>query len=128
MISQKLKNIFEFSILLFLAHGLEEYFTGLYNLDSFYQSFSNPKAVFVVVILVLSNALLIISFLLVQKNKWVFGLSILLELVIIYELVHIYEAIKIWGYYPGLYTALVFPIMGYFLSKELLNNYKRSKL
>jgi uncharacterized membrane protein len=126
MISQKLKNIFTFSIPVFIAHGLEEYFTGLYNFDSFYQSFSNPKMVFVIVVLVLGNISLIIAYVLIQKNKWAFGLSVTLGLLLIFELTHIYEAVKLGGYYPGLITFFAFPIIGFFLWKELLKNYKNN--
>ncbi len=128
MISNKLKTIFAVSIPVFIAHGIEEYFTGLYNVDSFYQSFSNPKLVFVIMVLLLANMLLIVSYFLVLKNKWVFGLSVLLGLALIFELVHIYEAIKIGGYYSGLYTALIFPIVGFLLWKELFKHYKGRKL
>lgn len=124
MISQKLKTIFFISTLVFIAHGLEEYFTGLYNFDSFYQSFSNPKAVFIFVVLVLANTLLIISYMIIRRNKWVLGLSIALGLLFIFELIHIYDAIRVGGYYPGLITSLAFPIISIFLWKELLKNYK----
>jgi len=126
MISQKLINIFAFSIPVFISHGLEEYFTGLYNFDSFYQSFSNPKMVFVIVVLVLGNVSLIIAYTLVRKNKWVFGLSVALGLLLIFELTHVYEAVKLGGYYPGLITFFAFPIIAIFLGKELLNNYKKT--
>ena len=124
MISKKLKNIFAFSIPVFIAHGIEEYFTRLYDFDPFYQLFSNPKAVFIFFVLVLGNTLLIISYILIRKNKWVFGLSIALGLLFIFELIHIYDAIRVGGYYPGLITSFAFPIMSVFLSKELLKNWK----
>lgn len=123
MISSRLKNLFALSIPLFIVHGLEEYFTGLYNFDSFYQSFSNPKTAFVIVVLVLANILLIVSYMLIQKNKWGLGLSFLLGLSFIFELVHIYDAIITGGYYPGLYTALLFPVIGFLFWKELLKNF-----
>jgi len=126
MISKKLKNIFAFSIPVFIAHGIEEYFTRLYDFDPFYQLFSNPKAVFIFFVLVLGNTLLIISYILIRKNKWVFGLSIALGLLFIFELIHIYDAVRAGGYYPGLITSFAFPILAIFLGKELLNNYKKS--
>ena len=126
MIPQKIKTLFFISIPVFIAHGLEEYFTGLYNFDYFYQSFSNPKIVFVILVLVVLNISLVVSYILVQKNKWAFGLSIALGVLLIFELIHVYDAIRVGGYYPGLYTALIFPIIGFFLWKELLNNYKKS--
>ena len=126
MISQRLKIIFVVSIPVFIAHGVEEYFTRLYNFDSFYQSFSNPKAVFIFFVLVLGNTLLIISYILIRKNKWVFDLSIALGLLFIFELIHIYDAVRVGGYYPGLITSFAFPILALFLGEELLNNYKKS--
>jgi len=126
MISQKLKNIFLFSIPVFVAHGIEEYFTGLYNFGSLYQSFSNPKIVFILVVLIFVNTLLVTSYILIKNNKWMFGLSTTVGLLLIFELIHIYDAVRVGGYYPGLYTALIFPIIGFFFWKELLNNYKKS--
>jgi len=124
MISKKLKLVFGISIPVFIAHGLEEYFTKLYDFDPFYQFFSNPKAVFIFFVLVLGNILLIASYILIRKNKWVFGLSIALGLLFIFELIHIYDAIRVGGYYPGLITSFAFPILAIFLGKELLTNWK----
>lgn len=126
MISSRLKNIFALLIPVFIVHGLEEYFTGLYNVDSFYQSFSNPKAVFVIIVLILANTSLVVSYLLIRKNKWLLGLSFLLGILLIYELSHLYRAVMVGGYYPGLYTALLFPIIGYFYGIEFIRNYKKS--
>ena len=124
MISKKLKLVFGISIPVFIVHGIEEYFTRLYDFDPFYQSFSNPKAVFIFFVLVLGNTLLIISYILIRKNKWVFGLSIALGLLFIFELIHIYDAVRVGGYYPGLITSFAFPIISIFLWKELLKNWK----
>ncbi len=120
MISPRLKNIFALLIPIFIIHGLEEYFTGLYNVDSFYQSFSNPKTVFVIVVLILANISVIISYLLIRKNKYVLILSLLLGILLLYELTHIYRAIMIGGYYPGLITAIPILILGIFFWRELI--------
>lgn len=124
MVSTRLKKIFAISIPVFIAHGLEEYFTGLYNYDAFYQSFSNPKIAFIIFVLVVANLSIIAFYIFVKKNKWVLGLSILLGLILLFEFIHFYDAIKIGGYYPGLITAFAFPIIGFLLWKELLKNYK----
>lgn len=126
MISKKPKNLFYISIPLFVAHGVEEYFTGLYNFDPFYQLFSNPKIVFVFVVLILLNVLLIVSCILIQKNKWSLVLSTALGVLLVLELIHVYDAMRVGGYYPGLYTALVFPIIGFFFWKEFINNLRNS--
>ena len=120
MISQKLKNIFAISIPIFIIHGLEEYFTGLYAVDPFYQLFSNPKLIFVIIVLIFLNIILVISYILIQKNKWTLGLFVLFELLLVYELTHIYMAVKVGGYYPGFITALIFPVITVFVGKELI--------
>ncbi len=119
----KLKIIFGISIPLFIAHGLEEYFTGLYNFDSFYQSFSNPKIAFIFVVLVLLNILLVIAYVLIQKNIFVSFLSFALGILLLLEFIHFYDAIKIGGYYPGLITASAFPVVALIYWKQLLKRF-----
>ena len=41
-------------------------------------------------------------------------------IIFIYELHHLYKAVLTGGYYPGLITALLFPVIGYFYWRELL--------
>ena len=60
MISKKIQNLFLISIFLFIAHGLEEYFTGFYNVDSlFYFAFRHFEnmSVFQAAFLVLDHAM-----------------------------------------------------------------------
>ena len=125
MISQKLKTLYLISVILIIIHGVEEYFTGLYNFDPFYKSFAQPKLAFIIIILISANALLIISYLAIRKNKWTLSLSVLLALLLIYELQHIIISVNHRGYTPGLITALAFPVIGFLFWKELLNNFKR---
>lgn len=73
MLSKKLRNIFIISIPVFIAHGLEEYFTNFYNLDSFsrfaFAPFDNmtvPQATFLLFqimiwVLLITCALLILG-------------------------------------------------------------------
>jgi len=44
MVTNKLKTIFAVSVLLFIVHGLEEMFTGFYELDAWDQAIFSPLA------------------------------------------------------------------------------------
>ncbi|MSU55510.1 MAG: hypothetical protein EXS46_03165 [Candidatus Taylorbacteria bacterium] len=130
MISQKLKTIFYISIPIFIAHGLEEYFTGLYNVDShvkfmfgYFNALPTPQAIFLLFQISLWFVL-IISALLISGEKWQLRLMIIPGLVYIYELHHFWKAIEIGGYYSGVITAIAFPIIGFLFWKELLKNFK----
>ncbi len=130
MITQKLKNIFLLSIVLFIAHGTEELTAGFYNIDSqvkfmfgFVERLTPLHAAFVIFQIMLWF-MLIVSYLLLQGEKWQLRLMAIPGLVMVYELYHIYKAIIAGGYYPGLITALFFPIIGFFFWKEYITNLK----
>ncbi len=135
MITNKLKIIFGLSIPLFIAHGIEEFITHFYETDawdqaifgSLFGNLSTHGATFIT-FQVMLWLLLIISFLLLMGQKWQFNVLAIAGLVYIYELHHIYKAIVTGGYYPGLYTALLFPVAAVFFWKEWLRirreNYK----
>ena len=129
MISKKLKNIFLVSIPVFIAHGLEEYFNNFYNKDPIFkflfkpfEIMSVPQATFLLLQIMLW-LLLIISFLLIASEKWQLRLMIILGLIYIFELHHFLEALIHGGYYPGVITAIAFPIIGFAFWKELLKNF-----
>ena len=124
MISQKLKNIFLLSIPLFIAHGIEEYLTGLYKVDShvksmfgYFEHLAPLQATFLIFQIMLW-LLLIVSYLLIRSEKWQLWLMIIPGVIFIYELHHFYKAFDVGGYYPGLITALLFPVIGGFYWKE----------
>lgn len=126
----KLKNLFLLSIILFILHGTEELITGFYNIDpqvkamfSFVEKMTPFHAAFLVFQIMLW-LVLAVSYLLLQGEKWQLRLMAIPGLVMIYELYHIYKSITLGSYYPGLITALFFPIIGYFFWKELIKNYK----
>jgi hypothetical protein len=113
---------------LFIAHGAEELMTGFYNMDShvkfmfgFVESLTPLHAAFLVFQIMLW-LMLIVSYLLLRGEKWQLRLMAIPGLVMVYELHHIYKAIVVGGYYPGLITALFFPIIGLFFWKEYLNS------
>ena len=125
MISSKLKNIFCISIPFFIAHGLEEYFTDFYNIDSYslfvfrpFVEMSVNQATFLL-FQIMIWLLFGITFLFLSGPKWQLRLMILPGLVYFFELHHVIKAISVGGYYPGLITALGFPIIAFFFWREL---------
>ena len=131
MITNKLKIIFGTSIPLFVVHGTEEYMTHFYNVDTHYQNIfgflfglSNQAAIFIT-FQVLLWILLVVSFLLILGEKWQLNILAIIGLVYIYELHHIYKAMVVGGYYPGLYTAFLFPFLAFFFWKEWFINWKK---
>ncbi len=126
MITTRLKIIFGLSIPLFIVHGVEEFLTHFYDIDTHNQaifgmlsSLSVHGATFVV-FQVMLWLLLIIALLLLLGEKWRFNVLAIIGLVYLYEFHHIYKAVLTGGYYPGLVTALVFPVVAFFFWKEWL--------
>lgn len=134
MISNKLKTIFALSIPLFIAHGIEEFATHFYDTDAWDQAIfgnlfgnlSTHGATFVT-FQVMLWLLLIVSYLLISSEQWRFRLMFILGIIFIYELHHLYKAVMLGGYYPGLVTALLFPVIGYFYWRELLRLHKTNQ-
>lgn len=124
--SNKLKTLFQISIGLFIAHGTEEYITGFYNLDAWDEwifgllPFTTIHQAMFATFQVMFWFLLIISLLLLTGKKWQFRLLAIIGVVYVFELHHIIKAVLAFSYYPGLITALGFPILAYFYWKELL--------
>lgn len=135
MITTKLKTIFGLSILLFIAHGIEEFVTHFYDTDAwdqaifgnFFGYLSTHGATFIT-FQVMLWLLLIISFLLLSGEKWQFRILAIVGVIYIYELHHIIKAVSVGGYYPGLVTALVFPGIAYFFWREWLRIFQLSSL
>ena len=130
MISKRLKNIFAISIPVFMAHGLEEYFTGFFDIDNISRFVFSPletmpvlQATFLL-LQIMIWLLLIVSLLLITNVKWQLRLMIIPGLIYIFELHHLWKAVMSWGYYPGSVTAIAFPIIGFLFWKELLKHYK----
>ena len=125
MISKKLKIIFAISIPIFIAHGLEEYFTGFYNVDNIFrfvfrpfEMMTIPQATFLLFQIMLWLAFIVFAFL-IASEKWQLRFMVLPELIYIGEFHHIWKALAAWNYYPGLITALGFPIIGFLFWREL---------
>ena len=129
MITNRLKNIFALSIPLFIAHGIEEILTGFYNIDSqaefwFGNLNSLPVAQATFILFqIMIWLLLIVGYLLLLGPKWQLRLMFIPGVVLVYELHHLYKAFEVGGYYPGLITALLFPIIAFFFWKELVKSW-----
>lgn len=130
MISTRLKIIFAFSIPLFIAHGIEEIYTGFYAVDSWDQFLFTPfeslsmHGVMFVTFQLMFWLLLVISLALLSGERWRFWMLGVIGTVYVLELHHPIKALLAGGYYSGLITSLLFPIFAYFFWKEWLKNYK----
>jgi len=67
-----------------------------------------------------------IGFVLLRKNILYKTISIAMAGLLVFELWHIYKAVSVGGYYPGLYTGLLLPIVGYFYWRELIVNLSKT--
>ena len=124
--SNKLKTIFIISIPIFIAHGLEEFFNGFYNVDwsfkfvfGFLDTMTVSQATFLVFQIMLWLAFIVFAFL-IASEKWRLRLMVLPGIIYIFELHHIWKTLENWSYYPGVITAIAFPIIGFLFWKELL--------
>ena len=131
MISRKLKTIFAISIPFFIAHGLEEYFTGFYNMDNIskfvfrpFETMTIMQATFLL-FQIMFWLLLIIYFLLITNEKWRLRLMIIPGLIYILELNHLWEALSLGGYYPGAITSIPLIILGFIFWKEFIRNWQQ---
>jgi len=126
--SNKLKTIFIISIPIFIAHGLEEFFNGFYNVDwsfkfvfGFLDTMTVSQATFLVFQIMLWLAFIVFAFL-IASEKWRLRLMVLPGIIYIFELHHIWKTLENWSYYPGVITAIAFPIIGFLFWKELLKD------
>ena len=128
----RLKKIFLASALLFIAHGIEEYLTGFYQVDPQFAfifkplfSMSVPQASFLLFQITLGITFILTAILLINE-KWRIRLLILPGFFLFYEVHHIIRALGDGGYYPGLVTAILLPVLGIVFWKELLVNLKHA--
>jgi len=129
MISKKLKAIFGVSIIAFIVHGLEEYFTGFYDIDpifgwvfNIFSTMSVPQATFLLFQIMFWLALTVL-FIAITSDKWRLRLMVISGLIYILELHHFAQAISREGYSPGLISAFIFPIIGFFYWRELIKSF-----
>jgi hypothetical protein len=137
MITHRLKYIFAASIPVFILHGIEEYFTGFYNLDKLDEwifgllPFVSIHQAMFATFQIMFWLLLIVSLLLLLNERAQFYILGLAGVIYVFELHHPIKALLTGGYYPGLITSLVFPIIAFLFWKEWLrikNNTNRKTI
>ena len=131
MISDKLKHIFLLSLLLIYAHGVEEIITGFQYSDSFIVYGANlsnttPEIFYWVSHLIWWLSLPIL-FLLFNKSRLGLLLMTLYGLIFFIELHHPIKGILIGSYYPGMITAMLYPIFGIFYWKQIIIDWKMTR-
>lgn len=107
-------------------HGIEEIWTGFYALDSFSLTVFGPllgmssaQSTFIV-FQVMLWLMFLICYLLLFTERWRFLPLGILGFFLFFELHHVVKAILIGGYYPGMITALILPIIGMYYWKALV--------
>ncbi len=129
MISTKLKRIFIWSIPVFMIHEIEEFATGFWKIDpltNYVAKFfpSTNLAVFTIFNLELLVFIIVIA-LALQSPKWQMRMFTVFGFVYFFELSHIVRLLTTFEYYPGMITAFLSLIMGFFFWKELIKNWQQ---
>ena len=112
----KLKATILVAMILFIAHGIEEYLTGFYKVNPLFMAaaqniniFSLALSTKFLVFQLIFWLLLIIAFTQLKKEKAMLWLTILFSIIALFELEHVVNALLIKQYYPGTITSLLFP-------------------
>lgn len=124
----KFGRLFVLASLFLVLHGIEEYLTGFYNVDPIFgflfsplKTMSVPQSTFFVFQICLFLALIML-FLASSGGKAVRVVYGVIGFFLFFEIHHVVEALIRGGYYPGLITAIVLPIIGIFYWKELMRS------
>lgn len=131
MASDKLKQIFLLSLLLVYAHGVEEIMSGFQYSDLFMvygaNLFSTTTEVFYWTSHLIWWISLPVLFLLLRKSRSGLSLMSLYGLVFFIELHHPIKGLLIGSYYPGMVTALFYPVFGFFYWKQIIKDWKAAR-
>lgn len=133
MVSQRLRKILLISIFVFFFHGIEEYLTGFYNIDSTFRAFvvlfdpmSLPQDTFLLLQATVLLLLLMLFLVTSSNKKTTLSLMTLVGVAYVLESSHFIEAIKVRGYYPGLITAFLFIPIGFYFWNELIKEWRKA--
>lgn len=123
----KIQKIILITLFVSIIHAIEEYFTNFHNIDSSVLVFSklfhiNTLSGWIIIQFAL-YLFYIISLLFLLKKKVSALFVLFFSVILIIELSHFYYAIILGHYYPGLITAIAFPIIGSLFYREYLKNY-----
>lgn len=134
MVSKKLVTIIGLSTPFFVAHGLEEYYTGFYVADPlfkfvllFFREMGFAQALFLELQIMLWLTLLVIFLLLMHKRILLLVLLCLFGAIFIVEIHHLIHALVIKEYYPGLATSILLLVLGYVYWRELIKEFYAQK-
>jgi len=128
VISNKLRKIFIFSIQIFIIHEFEEFITGFWKVDPFTSFIAKlfpdkNLAVFTIFNLELIIFMVVIA-LALKSPKWQLRMFTLFGLLYFFELSHVFRLLTTFEYYPGMITAFLSLIVGFFYWKELIQNWR----
>jgi hypothetical protein len=121
-----------FAIVLFIVHGVEEYIAGFHKVNPSVtipaHLFSTINEGIFVVFQLLLWLLLIIVFLITGKDRrWVLRVLTIIGIVLVTEIHHLIAAFARMDYYPGLVTALLFPVLAFAYWRELLREWRGTR-
>ncbi len=132
MITEKIKTLVLLSMPVFAIHGTEEYLTGFYQTDSvskwafsIFEPMTSLQATFLLFQIGI-GVLLATSYILLKGGRAVLYLATFLGLIFILEIHHVVKTISVMGYYPGIASALLIYILGFFYWKELIKNWRNN--
>lgn len=129
MLSKELRKLFIVSLLLIYAHGIEEVINGFQNYDSFMilfaKYFNTTPQFFYWVSHIVWWVSIPLLFILFKSSPLGLPLMTIFGLVFVIELHHVIKGLAIGGYYPGMITALFYPIMGLFFWKQLIQDLRK---
>ena len=128
MTSKRLNLLFISALVLIYLHGLEEVLTGFQHIDSFMEfggrifSISTESFYWFSHLLWWLGAPII--FLISRKKPIILPLLALFGIVFFIETHHLVKSLLIQSYYPGMFTAFLYPIFGIYFYKELMRKKK----
>lgn len=131
MITSRLRTIMAICIALFVLHGIEEWFSGFYDVDPTFGlaarfAPSKAAAVFVGAQLIVW-VMLVVFYVLLLGAKWRLRALALFGLVVTFEIEHLVAALVKREYYPGSVTSALFVPMAALFWIELRRVWRMTK-
>ncbi len=114
----KITNLLKLAIPLFIVHAIEEYSTGILDLDPLFRWVTMHDLPTVVLYTAEQIALVALLFWAIYRPMlW---LRVFIGLLFILEITHIIPALAQMSYYPGFVTAVLLLVLGFFYWKDFL--------
>lgn len=131
MLSTKLTHLFHLTVVLIYLHALEEVLTGFPTSDSFMVLGGNVFGTTPEIFYWVTHAIWLLgvpaTFILAHKSKLILSLLALFGAVFVFEFHHLFKSLLRADYYPGMITALFYPVVGLYYWKQLLIDWRRKK-